>query len=337
MSAFLEPEEVVEEIRGRSSEDALRVFWVRVAANREEFAADMITEGGGNRALVPWTLRKPNLFMDANSVMFDVLEVLEEARTALPFAATTGVDLVLLTRRELAVVDASSPVELPQWFPVPGAGGETVTTTIQDLTWEVAGSLGDDALLIEDISRLLYDLDVALLSRLREALASSARKVQSLEAVLFAPSSLAEDLERIGTAIGRAHASRERYRPSTRPGRDNSIVAKIWRLVNETSPERLVKCARALARALEPKLAAGDQPVTASLISVLNRTSNPIRDDAERWCFNLLSTIRSACQMQTAAAHAEDYPRFPVVLLRSMSRDLRRFLDEAVTTLQTSN
>lgn len=335
---MLEPLEVVEEMRGRPSDDALRVFWVQVWwQSREEFAAGLAeVNDQADRALVPWTLRKPNLFMDANSVMFDVLEVLEDAKAALTHPAAKGIDLILLTRRELAVVDASSPIELPDWYPVSRARGETVTTTVQELTWEVAISLGDEALLLEDISRLLYDLDVAVVARLREALVASKRKVQRVEALLFSGSSLDEDLDRIEAALDTARASKEHYRPSTRPGRDDSIVAKIWRLVNSTGPDGLVKCASALAFALEPGHAVADQPVAASLVAVLNRTSNPIPSDADRWCFNLLIAVRSACQLLTAAAHAEEYPRFPVVLLKSVSQDLRRFLDKAVTTLQAS-
>lgn len=336
MNVVLEPREVVEEIRGRPSDDVLRVFWVQVWwQSREEFAGGLAAVNDQpSRVLVPWTLRKPNLFMDANSVMFDVLEVLEEAKAALSHPAASGIDLILLTRRELAVVDASSPIELPDWYPVSRARGKTVTTTVQELTWEVASSLGDEALLLEDISRLLYDLDVALLARLREALAISKRKVQSVEALLFSGSSLDQDLDRVEAALNTARASKERFRPSTRPGRDDSVVAKIWRLVNQTGPEGLVKCANALARALEPQHVGGGQPVAASLISVLNRTANPIASEADRWCFNLLVTVRSACQLLTAAAHAEEYPRFPVILLKSVSQDLRRFLDKAVTTLQ---
>ena len=272
--------------------------------------------------------------MDANSVMADVSTVLEETRPALERIVAVGIDLVLLTRRELAVVDASSPIELPTWYPVAGAKGETVTTTVQDLTWEVATSVADGALMLEDISRLLYGLDEAMLSRLRRALASSRRKVQSVEALLFPGSSMAEDLVRVEAALNKARVSRTRFRPSTRPERDDSIVARVWRLVNRTSPDRLAKGAKALAGALEPTLDTDNQPLAAPLISVLNRTSNPIPDDAERWCFNLMIAVRAACQMLTAAAHAEEYPRFPVILLKSMSRDVRRFLDRAVTTLQ---
>ena len=37
----------------------------------------------------------------------------------------------------------------------------------------------------------------------------------------------------------------------------------------------------------------------------------------------------------TAAAHADEYPRFAAQLLQSTSHDLRSFLDDAVAQLRT--
>ena len=72
----------------------------------------------------------------------------------------------------------------------------------------------------------------------------------------------------------------------------------------------------------------------ASLAAVLNRPSSPIGEARVRWAFALIVTLRSACQLVTAAAHDDSYPRFPTALLRSTSLDLRRFLDAAVAKLR---
>ena len=42
-----------------------------------------------------------------------------------------------------------------------------------------------------------------------------------------------------------------------------------------------------------------------------------------------------ACQATTAAAHADDYKQYPVVLLRSLSYDLRRSLSDAIVVVRT--
>lgn len=53
-----------------------------------------------------------------------------------------------------------------------------------------------------------------------------------------------------------------------------------------------------------------------------------------RWAFELIVTVRGACQLVTAAAHADEYPRFGAQLLQSTSHDLRSFLDGAVKKLR---
>ena len=52
------------------------------------------------------------------------------------------------------------------------------------------------------------------------------------------------------------------------------------------------------------------------------------------WAFGLIVTVRAACQLVTAAAHADEYPRFGAQLLQSTSRDLRSFLNGAVKKLR---
>ncbi|MYB36350.1 MAG: hypothetical protein F4Y26_02950 [Gammaproteobacteria bacterium] len=332
MRGLLTPQEVAAEIRRRSDAGALRIFWVDVGGQgRDAFAADLLASADGDRLLVPWRLGIPNLFTDSNTVMEDVGEVLEAARDNLEegAAAVAGVDLVLLAKRGLELVDASSPIELPTWFPVIGARGQTVTTTVEELTWDVVARLDEGRLDVTDISRLLYELDRALLDRLREALATP-RKVQSIAGHLFKDTSIPEELEKVDAALARVSSGR--YRPSARPGFP-SLVARIWRHVNETSPEALVKVAKALAQALEPDIGS-DETATMSMMTLLNRTSNPLRDEGTKWCFNLMITTRSACQLLTAAAHPAEYPVFPVALQRTMSRDLRRSLDRVVAVLR---
>ena len=58
-------------------------------------------------------------------------------------------------------------------------------------------------------------------------------------------------------------------------------------------------------------------------------------DARVRWAFCLIVTVRGACQLVTAAAHADEYSRFGAQLLQSTSHDLRSFLDEAVMKLST--
>lgn len=121
------------------------------------------------------------------------------------------------------------------------------------------------------------------------------------------------------------------YRPSAM---SPTIVGRLWYKVNCTTPDNLVKTAKALAEALDLEDGGGYDDIP--LISVLNRPSNPIQSSYERWSFCLIVALRGACQLVTAAAHADEYPKFPVPLLRSTSLDFRRFLDTAVGALRRS-
>ena len=132
-----------------------------------------------------------------------------------------------------------------------------------------------------------------------------------------------------------SHSTRSRtLRASDQaPKEIRPMVGRLWFGANSSTPDRLPRLSKALASALQ----VDDLDISdwgTSLAGVLNRPTNPIGDSSTRWCFHLLVTLRSACQLATAAAHADDYPLFPDVLLRSVSRDLRQFLDGAIQILK---
>ena len=323
--------QVVDEIRSLDPSDHLQVYWVRVFdESRDQFASEIAAGSiGGDRLVVPWVVRDPGLFNDANSVMADVVDVLETARSSIADArgSHSGVDLVLLARRDTNVADASSPVEIPDWWPIREFRGRVVTTTVKDLTWSIAVPMNDEVSALGDLSRLVYSLDVALTARLRET--STVRDAQSLDDLVFG-GSLADCLLSGGRRLAQLEGRESHYRPSTRPGRNETVVGRLWSYVNKCPPESLPRVAASLAKSLGlDGIATGDPP----LVAALSRTANPVPDKGHESCLWLLVSLRAACQMLTAAAHADEYPRFPVLLLRSFSLDLRRFLDRSIAAI----
>ena len=339
MNAVLEPRTIVEEIRGSRLRDSrpLSVFWVWVATGRDDVAQDL-KRLRGTLALVPHVLRTGG-FVDPNSVMNDVSDVLDRARNdiqALNEVARErhGIDLVVVSRKELNLADTSSPIVLPDWFPV--RPGQTATVRIEDLTWSAAVALSDGASGLDDLRRILYEVDKALLVRLRASRQSDRRRTRSLWDLALSgrtagggidEESIDEELERIGGTL-EAIRNPTGYRPSA--SKNPTIVGRLWAYANKTAPDGLLKMAKALANALD----VGEIRDGESLVAVLNRPSNRIDDAAVRWSLGLIVTLRIACQLVTAAAHADDYPRFSAVLLRSTSEDLRRFLDSAAAKLR---
>ena len=100
---MLDPRIVADELRTRPPEP-LRVFWVRVSRDRDDFKRELIRQRAQS-PVVPWVLRKATL-QNANSVMSDIVEILNDAREeieAVQDAAVKsgGVDLILLGRADL--------------------------------------------------------------------------------------------------------------------------------------------------------------------------------------------------------------------------------------------
>ena len=311
----------------------LRVFWVSVADGREEFAAEL-RESLDGHAVVPVVLRG-QVFLDPDSVMGDVADILKGNREEIHRARSVairqgGVDLVLLSRRELRLANTSSPIVLPEWFPVDG--GRMVTVTLYDLTWNATVPLNHESSQLGDLHRLLHELEGVLVARLEKALKRDKRLVQAFWDLTSvdgnSPGSMSDELGRIGAALEMTQ-NPESYRPSTRYA--ESIVGRIWAHTNRTTPDRLERTAKALATALEQD--AGSEEM--SLAAVLSRPTKPIGDMGVRWSLGLAVTVRAGCQLVTAAAHASEYPAVSATLLKSTSLDICEFLNAAVAKLRT--
>ena len=329
---MIKPNLIIDEIRQRLRvSQPLCVFWVTLSTDRDEFV-QKLKEMRKELPIVPWVLRSPG-FSDPNSVMNDVTRILNQTQKDIEAVCKTStqkncIALVLLSRRELNLAITSSPILLPDWFPV--APGQTVEARIDDLTWSVSVLISDEVSALGDLRRILYEIDDALITRLERSITVDHKRIQSLWDHISH-----KDDDKLKTELDKARSELHKiqnptgYRPSTR---SPTIVGRLWYKVNSTTPDQLVRTAKALAEALALENDVGHDDVP--LISVLNRPSNPIGNSYVWWSFCLIVALRSACQMVTAAAHADEYPKFPLPLLRSISLDFRRFLDTAIVALQ---
>lgn len=329
---MLDPRIVADELRTRPPEP-LRVFWVQVPRDRDDFKRELIRQRAQS-SIVPWVLRKATL-QNPNSVMSDIAEILNDAREeieAVQDAAVKagGVDLVLLGRTDLKLADTSSPIRLPDWFPV--APGQTPTVLIRDLTWSTRVPLSDPTLALDDLRRILHDVDHALTDRLQGSLETDHRCTNSLwNQICRNGGKIGDELKRMKTRLHEI-SNPAAYRPSAVPGKP-TMVGLLWAHANSKAPDAVQKTAKALADGLRIEDDGVDRD-DVSLVAVLNRPSNRM-DARVRWAFCLIATVRGACQLVTAAAHADEYPRFGAQLLQATSHDLRSFLDDAVTRLRT--
>ena len=342
---MLTPGNVFEEIKRRRkrSDDPIRFYWIDISTeggggDRNQFVRSLHDRAGQHpvRAVI---LRTPG-FMDANSVMNDLAEVLEGCRRDLLSAEMRGriarsghLDVALIARRELKLAITSSPLVLPDWFPLRAA--QEVTARIDDLTWTTHVPLSAPDAHMGDLQRLLYELDAALLERLRvvgERDLDRRLQMGLLDRVRAkSESTLAIDelVTAAHNALQAVHNPRG-YRPrSTGP----TVISRLWKATIEQPSNSLQQVSKCLATALQ----VGPVHIGShaeSVVAVLGRPANPIQDPEVRWAFDVVVTVGAACQLATAAAHADAYPRYPVRLVRSLTQDLRRALNDFVSVLE---
>lgn len=333
----MKPQHVVDEVkrRFRNRRDALRFYWVASRDNRNEFAQGL-REQSADLPLCPIVVRIRG-FENPNAVAFDLLTVLESVRSELlhpefveRIRMASCLDVVLIARRELELDSSSSPIVLPSWFPL--SPSTSVMATITDLTWSTHVSLRAEELHVGELGSLVFALDQELVHHLRASHTRNHRLVNSLHDALRSKSdekaSFTGLLSAAQASLDRVTSPRD-YRPST--ARKPTLVGHLWRLANTTPADSLRKVAKSVVEALDlPAPAPGFQD---SIVAVLGRPSSPISDPRHRWGFNLIITIRAACQLITAAAHADEYGEYPLPLVRSISRDIRISLDESVKIL----
>ena len=323
------------------ADDPITFYWVTISSedeggNRDGFGR-LLRESAGDYPMVPVVLRVPR-FVDPNAVMNDLAAELESCKSDLQapdmrerLARHGFVDFVLISRREFALAATSSPLRVPEWFPV--SAGQEVTARIEDLTWSAGVALSAPEAHTGEIKRLLCELDGVLLDRVREAGARDHRLVRGLLDRIHPDR---EESVSLDDFLSRAQAALDKiwnpldYRPSAR---SVTVVGRLWSLTARTHPDGLAKVAVNLAKALQ----IGDRGIEGheeSIVAVLGRPTNPIGEPGKRWALDVIVTVRAACQFVTAAAHADAYARYPVRLVGSLSRELQRSLDGFVEVLR---
>lgn len=306
--------------RFKESSASLGAFWVPVASDRGSYAEELRREFAGLPiAVLPVRIAG---FDNPNSVLLDLMRVIEAERPlveeALSFSEEGRFGVVLLARARLSLSQASSPVTLPEWFPV--QGGYSVSAIIEDLSLSADAALNCTEVSVPLLCEGLFSLEAALLRRLTEVASTANGDGQHLfEVVKRGGDTTYAALLACFAASRRTVASPEAYRPSLREG--DSLVARLWELGHQRNPEEGAP-SKALARALGMP---GDAVLSReSLSTVLRRPSGSAASPAVRFTRNVLATLASSCQLITASAHADAYGRFPVTLLETYSYDLRR-------------
>ena len=243
--------------------------------------------------------------------------------------------VVLVARTSLGIPQASSPVTLPEWFPI--LPSQQIYTTIRDITWTPRIPLNAPAVAIPEISKHLYDLEGEVLNRLIAADAADSRAGQALLScfgTLPGTSRYRDFLQQAQQARSSVR-NPSAFRPSIRQG--SSLIANLWYLGTKSSQEKLPSHARRLNQALALDGLTIELPLLQPLVAVLLRPSQPDSTPGCQMARVLLSTVTFSCQLVTVSAHSDAYPALPALLIQSFSLDLRESLAGLSTTIRSAS
>lgn len=335
----IDPERLVEVIERRAESEGgpVLVFWYCVDGPREAYSKKVI-EAVSATAIVPLIPRKAGMFEAPNALISDLVELINDNQQSFDAIAERGFTpqskllvILILSRSPLMIPGGCSPAQLPDWFP--RVGGINIDVPIEDLTFSADGPLNASEASVPALCESLYDVELALLERLNAALQSRPDKIREFLLLILdskedpAKADLADFISD-WEASAKLVTERRGFRPAVAKG--NGIVARLIRLCGTTTPVHLQKVGKAIGEVLSCS-----SKTEGSIVAVLYRSTWPETNDHSRFSRNLLVTLYATYQYVTASAHSDQYPRFPIPLMHSISKHLISELDRLSAVLRT--
>jgi hypothetical protein len=326
-SMELEPRRMVEiiESRLREGHSAIGVFWYRVLGDRDQYS-EQVLRCKGDLPIVPLIVRGER-FDNPNSLLADLMRLLDSYREVVEavLSSTSSMGrpaLILLGRTELSMPQVSSPGTLPEWFP--GLSGQTVNVIMEDLTFRADGPVASPETRIDDLCEVLFRIEQLMARRVAVMLQSDhATAGGFFEMIRRGDEKLREflaDRESFCSHISNAR----HFRPSVRDGK--SLISRLIGVVGASTPDQVRARGLVLLRAFG--LDGTAVSFRESAIALVYRPLTPAAEQALNAGSNMLVTIFFAGQLITAAAHSDSYPRYPLTLLASLSRDVLSVLEK---------
>lgn len=325
------PQQVVQLIRAVpwKPNSCIRMFWVRHAEGSRNDMAQELWTWIDKEAVVPMVLRAAS-FKDANAVLADAMELFEANRVRIePLAANAPVCItfLILSKDDFRLVNASSPIELPDWFPVQPAS--TTFFSVNDLGQAAeVKPLNFPEARMDHVAEMLFELESALCHKLTDIYASDAGRV-ALCVDALQPSGPkcadAQDTLRLFSEhLSGAEADPRAYRPNA-ADKSKFLAARILKLVLGHPPKQLATAAEELSRNLH---GSGSIVLKPTFFAVMWRPANKMSVDATNW-HAILVAFFQAYQLMNAHAHAGEFPAYAVTLQYANSLNLRQFLRDA--------
>lgn len=306
----------------------IRLFWLRhTIGGRDEFALQLAA-WIEKEAIVPLVLRTAS-FKDANAVLADALTLFEDNRPRIEALASMQPErltFLILSKEDFRLVNASSPIELPAWFPLNPSTQTHFSVSDLGQTAELK-PLNFPQARMDQVAELLFELEQSIVGKLWEVYAIDPDRVgRFVDALLLSgPKGVdaRDSLELFSSHLASAGDPRA-YRPNA-ADKSKFLAARIIKLLHSATPKQVAMAGEELGRNLNGSGAAMLKP---TFFAVMWRPSSKTTLEATNWHAVLIAFFQ-AYQLMNAHAHAGEFPVYAVSLQYSNSVNLRQFLSDA--------
>lgn len=325
--------ELVQAVPWRSNA-CIRLFWLcHPHGSRDELAAELTTQIHAE-AVVPLILRTAG-FNNANTVLSDVMDLFIENQALLEGLTQQHPDrltVLILAKEDFRLVNAGSPITLPDWFPV--SPGKHSSFSISDLGQSAeVKPLNCPEARLDNIAELLFELESTIVQKLSEVYGTAPNRAsQFIESLITGgPNSIdvQSNLSIFEQHIGSISDARA-YRPNA-ADKSKFLAARALKLVLNSSPKQLATAAEGLGKSF---IGSDGHELKPTFFAVMWRPANKMPLATTNWHAILIAFFQ-AYQLMNANAHAGEFPSYAVTLQHVTSVNLRQFLSNARDFVQS--
>lgn len=324
------PQQVFQLVRAVpwNANSCIRMFWLRHAEGSRDALAQQLWAWIDKEAVVPLVLRTGG-FKDANAVLADAMELFDDSRQQIESLASNvpeRLTFLILSKEDFRLVNASSPIVLPDWFPLCPAMQTYFSVTDLGQAAEVK-PLNFPEARIDHVSELLFALESTITSKLSEIYCTDpvriARCVDALQPSASKCVDANESLEVFCAHLATAGDPRA-YRPNAAE-KSKFLAARILKLVLGNPPKQVAAAAEELGKNLH---GSGTTSLKPTFFAVMWRPANKTSLETTNW-HAILVAFFQAYQLMNAHAHAGEFPAYAVSLQYANALNLRQFLRDA--------
>lgn len=315
----------------------IEAFWVEWSGSRQQFAVDLQTLTEGRPILV--TRVQIGRFADPDGIVDDLSLTIQENEAWFTPARREAIlrdqkfSIVLISRRPLGVPQLSSPVSLPDWFPL--WPSRLLTAIIKSISSSITLSLASPDIPEATINNALFTLEHAVINRLETVLQSTPNAADKLMTTIA--NSPAAPTNIVALVADSKASLQSRTGNEFRPGgaTDSSfIVSQLARAWRDCHPRDRHVLANHAADALGLSDTSAID-IQFSLMSLLTRGREKLATTPTHitFCRNLLCTVSDVVQFVNGRHHADEFPQFPALLTINFATELANSCRKAARTI----